>query len=190
MKMPIRDYLANLHSIEETSTAQQDGQDDPDEILAHVLVAGSDHQQRKLSPAKAVIGYRAWIKYLQTMRSLLSFERRPQKRFSNMVPVNPAAIAYSQAFCNACLHRSVFRTSLGLLGVGPTLIRRGDIVAILWGCQWPVILRPLRGQNNYLFLGVSYVGGVMDGQAITGRDESKTAARTCAPMETRVFNLK
>lgn len=67
---------------------------------------------------------------------------------------------------NCCQNRSLFTTGKGALGLGPGRMQEGDIVAILWGCRWPVILRHDEGRK-YRFMGVAYIYGMMDGEALS-----------------------
>jgi hypothetical protein len=57
-----------------------------------------------------------------------------------------------------------------LVGLGPSKTKEGDVIAILYGCSVPVILRPVRDemkdQQDYEFIGEAYIHGKMDGEAI------------------------
>ncbi len=64
--------------------------------------------------------------------------------------------------------RRLFETKSGHLGICAK-VRKGDIVAILFGCDVPVVLRPQR--DHYKFIGTCYLSGFMHGEAI-GRHES------------------
>lgn len=61
-------------------------------------------------------------------------------------------------------NRSVFITQAGSIGLGPKLTKAGDIVAIIYGCRVPVVLRPCG--EEYRFVGICYFEGVMDGEAM------------------------
>ena len=52
---------------------------------------------------------------------------------------------------SACLGRSLFFTSKGLLGLGPEEARPTDVVAVLLGCSVPMLLRKV--ENRYEVLG-------------------------------------
>lgn len=57
-------------------------------------------------------------------------------------------------------------------GLGPPDAQVGDIACILFGCSVPVILRPHPGQEKHFTLvGESYIHGLMEGEALTGRDK-------------------
>lgn len=57
----------------------------------------------------------------------------------------------------------------GYLGIVPPHTQAGDIVCVLFGCSMPVILR--KAENHYIFIGESYVHGIMDGEAIQQMNE-------------------
>jgi hypothetical protein len=65
-----------------------------------------------------------------------------------------------------------------LVGLGPSKTKEGDVIAILYGCSVPVILRPVhdhsKDQQYYEFVGEAYIHGKMDGEAIdAGFEERK-----------------
>lgn len=45
-------------------------------------------------------------------------------------------------------------------------MQKDDIVTILYGCIWPVILRPCPDSDEYEMVGLAYVHGIMDGEAV------------------------
>lgn len=61
--------------------------------------------------------------------------------------------------------RRIFISDSKLLGLGPESIVEGDAIAILLGCQLPMILRPKSDQ--YTYIGEVFVDGYMHGSAIT-----------------------
>lgn len=66
----------------------------------------------------------------------------------------------------ACHARNFFTTTAGHIGLGPSSIRTRDFVVVIYGCQWPVILRPSTlDAASYELIGVSYVHGITDGEA-------------------------
>lgn len=82
----------------------------------------------------------------------------------------------------AVLHRKLFRTAHGYVGLGPPDTSPGDRVYVLNGGTSPFLLRrsvPTPGQPltelMHQFVGVCYVHGVMDGEAETvGTEERVT----------------
>lgn len=56
-----------------------------------------------------------------------------------------------------------------VVGFAPPKTENGDVIAILYGCSVPVILRPTypaTGVDEYLFVGEAYIYGKMDGEAL------------------------
>jgi hypothetical protein len=74
------------------------------------------------------------------------------------VQENPR-IGYPEAFLRSvwafCVNRRFYRTSSGLIGVGPQIMRQGDQVYVLLGGRLPFILRS--GEDHYLFIGETYL---------------------------------
>jgi hypothetical protein len=68
--------------------------------------------------------------------------------------------------------RKVFVTQTGFLGLGPAEVEPGDVVCILFGGNLPYMVRPL-GQDEFTFLGPTYVHGIMYGEAYHGVDRAQ-----------------
>lgn len=63
-----------------------------------------------------------------------------------------------------CMGRKLFSTQQGMLGLGPRVLKGGDVCCILFGAPVPFILRPVGHQ--YKLVGEAYVHGVMKGEAV------------------------
>lgn len=61
--------------------------------------------------------------------------------------------------------RRLATTKTGWLALLPEYAQEGDITAVLFGCSFPVVLRPVEG-CNFEYIGEAYVHGLMDGEAI------------------------
>jgi hypothetical protein len=74
--------------------------------------------------------------------------------------------AYSWLHCSlqASTRRRFFRTGEGYYGIGPLIIKEGDVVCVLLGGRTPFILR--RVGDDYSLVGECYVHGFMHGEAI------------------------
>jgi hypothetical protein len=69
--------------------------------------------------------------------------------------------------------RKLFRTDRRLIGVGPQLMKQGDLACVLFGANVPYILRPI-GNERFQFLGECYLQGVMYGESLEeGRKRSR-----------------
>lgn len=60
-----------------------------------------------------------------------------------------------------------FISGSGLLGFGPLDAQIGDTVHVLFGSNWPFILRDVEGRHGcHKYVGHAYVHGIMDGEAM------------------------
>jgi len=79
---------------------------------------------------------------------------------------------YSSAL-TPLLHRRLFFTSSGLLGLGPAGMMSGDVVVVLLGGKVPFVLRQVGGEGEgaqWRLIGECYVDGVMYGEMVEERD--------------------
>ena len=74
-----------------------------------------------------------------------------------------SASQYIQDITWTCMCRKVFRTANGHIGLGPRIMREGDLCVVLEGAIYPMILRK-RGDNFHL-VGPALLYGFMDGEA-------------------------
>ena len=65
--------------------------------------------------------------------------------------------------------RKLFVTTKGHLGLGPDHLESGDLVTVLFGCQVPFLLRK-SVNGKYEVVGEAYVDGIMDGEAVVGKE--------------------
>lgn len=59
--------------------------------------------------------------------------------------------------------RKVFRTTRGHIGLGPRIMREGDICAVLRGVAYPMVFR--RCEDHFLLVGPTLLYGFMEGEA-------------------------
>lgn len=93
---------------------------------------------------------------------------------SEVVQNNPQNELYDNAYpykklVGARTHqRRAFRTINGLLGLGPRIIKPGDVIAIIPSVKTPLILRKETEASDayYQLLDEAYVHGVMHGEAL------------------------
>jgi hypothetical protein len=172
--------LKDLHqAIGEDKAASTAGE----RAIAMTLIAGTDFLNRRPGPTNALEMYEIWRSYVEETGhwpSSLGNLGLTQRTITDMTRV---AAEYDLAFENACHHRSIFITKQGRLGIGPQTMREGDTVAILYGCQWPVILRSLQHLDEFEVHGVSYIHGVMYGEALEYQRDGKIRGE-------RIFDLK
>lgn len=67
--------------------------------------------------------------------------------------------------------RRMITTTVGYLGLAPEEVQEHDVVAILYGCNFPVVLRP--HGDSYLLIGECYVDGIMDGEIMEAKERGE-----------------
>ena len=82
------------------------------------------------------------------------------------------------------VNQRLFRTSKEYIGMGPDITQNGDVVAILFGCRVPFVLRPNRSDSENLMdstfklVGECYVDGIMFGEAVKEHMQTGLAIST------------
>ncbi|KAI1276055.1 HET domain-containing protein [Xylaria sp. FL0933] len=71
---------------------------------------------------------------------------------------------YAALSRNFCFNRTFFVTKSGRMGIGPSGTQSGDSVAVIFGGEVPHVLQRIK--SGYVFVGESYVDGLMKGEAI------------------------
>ena len=89
-----------------------------------------------------------------------------------------------EAIWNRRLTRTARRKRLALVPRGTEC---GDIVCILLGCSVPIILRKVAGsvEESYIFVGESYVHGMMAGEALEIKDNGQDEYLDCQDFKIR-----
>ncbi|TVY42358.1 Heterokaryon incompatibility protein 6,OR allele [Lachnellula occidentalis] len=67
--------------------------------------------------------------------------------------------------------RSLFISKTDVVGLCPWNAAVGDVICVLLGCRFPVILRPVKGK--YHLVGEAYVDGFMNGEAMALLEQGK-----------------
>lgn len=67
-------------------------------------------------------------------------------------------------FAVALQGRKLVTTYTGYIGLVPDRAEVGDVIAVLWGCNFPVILRLCQG--GFRYVGECYIDGLMDGEGV------------------------
>lgn len=148
------------------------------EGLAEVLVGG-EIDLAELDPGTTDVEcYDAWTTYCDREKRQPVVNDDTLDRESDVQTLR--AVIYQEALNTMCLGRRLFTTSLGHAGLGPQSMDVGDTVAILYGSSHPVVLR--QKGDFYTIVGMCYVQGIMEGQAVTRHRE--------AGGEDTVFQLK
>lgn len=82
--------------------------------------------------------------------------------------------SYFRDFYQVMRSRRLFRTSSGHIGISPAETKIDDIVCILLGCRFPVVLRPAPG-HTYQVVGICYVHGLAKGEAVYHNRSASTS---------------
>jgi len=72
--------------------------------------------------------------------------------------------------------RVLITTGTGYLGLAPVATRPGDVIAILLGCNCPVVLRPCN-DTLYRVIGECYIHGLMDGEILDQQRDGHISER-------------
>lgn len=101
---------------------------------------------------------RRWKAFLAEEGIPSEFESGKDPQFRFVAYVWPIIHIFGVWLQKGC----VFITSTGSIGLGPSDIRRGDEVVILFGASVPFILR--RRVGHHILLGDCAVSGIMEGE--------------------------
>ena len=88
-------------------------------------------------------------------------------------------LTFVASFQQATRNRRFFVTEQGYMGLGPRLMRPGDVVCVLLGSGVPFVLREGGGVGGgwYGLVGECYCHGAMDGEAVRELDKGSDALR-------------
>ena len=73
----------------------------------------------------------------------------------------------------ALTQRRFMVTKSGYIGLVPQLTEVGDIICALFGCDTPLVLRPIN--DHYILIGECYVHGLMDGELVDGLRDGRAS---------------
>ncbi|KAF2175585.1 HET-domain-containing protein [Zopfia rhizophila CBS 207.26] len=109
------------------------------------------------------------------LNSTFSIFGHPLKSFFPAIPAsNPGSLQPNQKLLYhlqlttiSLAGRTIITTPKGYLGLVPDSVKRGDVLAVVVGCSFPVILR--RVGRSFRVVGEGYVWGLMEGEGMKGR---------------------
>ena len=79
---------------------------------------------------------------------------------------------FSKSMENAGSNRCVFVTERGNLGMGPYAMKVGDMIVVLLGSPFCLVLRRTEDSDKYKLVGDAYVHGAMEGEFIKDVEDS------------------
>jgi hypothetical protein len=161
-------FVASAECLRPYSTWVEDLGGDLEQRASLVLIAGRTIYYDRVTDEEALQGYQSFKAYVRHRSSFPPPMSQLEASASNS---ERAAVRYAEWLRHMNSGRAVFHTKDGHLGLGPARTQPGDILAILYGCQYPVVMRPLPTPGEYTFLECAYVYGIMDGEAVRRHKE-------------------
>ncbi|KAL1626930.1 hypothetical protein SLS54_002468 [Diplodia seriata] len=132
--------------------------EDLDEAFGNALSRGSYRDDQGNVLTSCAQAYGAWIKGED-----VTIEKSKKR----------SVIDYGHRVNRLLPGRAFVVTEKGFLGLAPEKVAEGDVVCFFMGCSDPFVLRPLQGKHTFLFVGETYIPGIMDGEWIARADEQK-----------------
>ena len=90
-------------------------------------------------------------------------------------------LSFVASFQQATRNRRFLVTEQGQMGLGPRLMRPGDLVCVLLGSGVPFVLREVggggSGDGGYELVGECYCHGIMDGEAVRELEGGRVAVK-------------
>jgi hypothetical protein len=143
------------------------------ELLARVLTAGRDLQDRREQNPKAYLGsLAAGLAWYRPG----SGGRLPNLFIPEKLRENASTAPFAEIAEKVGSNRTLFVTMHGHLGMGPIEMQSGDQICILGGASMPFVLRKAvsdDGEPFHRLIGECYVDGIMDGEAVIAMNEQQ-----------------
>lgn len=136
--------------------------------LAHTLVASMSYLSAPLSRDDSAKEYNAH------KRRLVQHSQLSSPTDSTLDPESGFDKTYLEALGRWLKNRRFFVTQAGRIGIGPQVMKKDDLVAILHGSRVPIVLRQCRHRYSYFMVGQAYVDGIMFGEAFEAHVEAGT----------------
>jgi hypothetical protein len=120
--------------------------------------------------------YFKWEKWRYANDGLMLGTRTLGSYFTDVIPEGAEEVTYMEVYSTVCrmvMERRFMLTTKGHFGWAPddaydyrevNQARVGDLIAIIYGCSTPLVIRPCGGQ--FQIVGEAYVEGFMDGEAV------------------------
>lgn len=115
--------------------------------------------------------HQSYPDFKQSKRYLESIWSEEANGTSGDLYLDDLGLSYVTYCQNCFIGRSFFSTADGYIGLAPKGTRKGDVICVLLGCRFPVVLRPVSttsSDQTWQLVGISHVQGLMNGEAIYG----------------------
>ena len=113
---------------------------------------------------------------LPVARSLESLDAEALREIEKAAEKQPDPSEFISSSKIPINQRNLFLTDSNRLGLGPYTMDKGDLCCIVFGASTPWILRPVSG-DEYIFVGDTYLEGVMHSEAMKMLEEGKYSER-------------
>lgn len=113
--------------------------------------------------------------YQQSSQTSLSFDPEVTESLRKLSTGGDPEI-YRALASNFCLNRKFIITLEGRMGITPTGTQPGDVIFVLFGGGVPYILR--KQGRSFLFVGESYVHGIMGGDVVEAWERGEVVEET------------
>lgn len=163
-KSMTEEFLSTVEDMVKSHPVTKEKTEDVEKAITTTLCA-EESSSRELATPSDLAGYADLKNYFkEPQRPPLSLKDSP-------LTLLPAA-RYAEASWRACYRRKFFITAAGRMGIGPQTMREGDVVVVLYGGEWPFVLRERVGDGGqWEMVGLAYIFGIMGGQAIRKAEE-------------------
>lgn len=116
-------------------------------------------------------GFRAYfdslVAYARNINDAdLDFDNMTDVDFENRYPVPAGAIKYWIAAIAPLSTRRIVRTRSGRFGLVPVACEANDVIVVFPGVPVPFVLRPDEDAEGHQVVGISYIHGLMNGEAL------------------------
>lgn len=110
----------------------------------------------------------AYSTYLESRRNdMLLLEANDDTHSLDDPLLRAAARDYEDEYTWTSHDRHFIVTTKGFYGLGPQLVRKGDVIAVFPGVIVPYVLRYTGRDKQYKLVGTCYVHGIMRGEALS-----------------------
>ncbi|KAK8108495.1 hypothetical protein PG984_014296 [Apiospora sp. TS-2023a] len=149
-----------LHHFAATATASTSNRD-RDQLLANFKASVLAAQQVSRNMPEAVPD-----QYKDALDRLADYFQ-----LIDLIEPDNYLVRFMASIEDSLFQRRLFLCRTGVVGLGPPVVEKGDQCCIIAGGQVPYVLRPF-GDTGYFFVGECYINGIMDGEAVEGRERS------------------
>lgn len=145
--------------------------------LSLTLVAGSNYDDCNATKNPAHdANFAAFVRFAAKHNKSSAVRRLADLTKSASAGSTEQAKEYFAQLAHSSSRRNLLRTNQGLVGNGSKLVKKGDLICVLFGLDVPVILR--EDGSGYSFVDTCDVHGTMDGEAIKMLGNGELEARS------------